>query len=91
MLIKLDKNFMVNTDTIHSLEIEANGFHVTLYYGNDEHWTWSYNNYVNETGKQLAQDKFDVVSDMLEKVINLKVDKNGAFLCSHCGAPNDGN
>jgi len=85
MLIKLDEGFMVNTDSVAALAIE-NGVSACLYYGADNHHYWDYNSY--EHAVEMAQKKFDEISALLEKAVNLRVGKNGAFLCSHCGAPN---
>lgn len=88
MLIKLDKDFMLNTDAIVCLKIERNGLHVKLEYETDARY-WSFNDvFPTEKGMKKAQEKFDEISLILEKAVNLKIDKNGAFICSHCGAPN---
>lgn len=84
MLVKLDKDFMVDTKNILALEIQNEGISLVLEYGKNNDHRWHYNS------KEGALKKFDEISSILEKSIHIKVDKNGAFLCSHCGAPNDG-
>ena len=92
MLIKLEDDYMVNTETVIDFKLHhtSSWSSAELSCKEDQgiSWIFWYNNLGKEEAIRLAQEKFKKISDLLEKAVNLKTDKNGAFLCSHCGAPN---
>lgn len=83
MLVRLDDNFIVNLNAVESVRITRNSFgHYVLMSFNEGTHEWSFIN------KEDAQRKFDEIDKIISTAINIKLNEHGAFLCSHCGAPN---
>lgn len=92
MLIKLSDSYMVNTDDIIDLNLDEGydmaSVEINCIGDRGRRWEFWYDSSEKEETIKLAKEKYKEISEILEKAVNLKVDKNGAFLCSHCGAPN---
>jgi ssDNA-specific exonuclease RecJ len=81
MYIKFN-NSIINLKQISRIGYERNTMCIYFIDGHNGNSAYSYDKY-----EDLEKD-FELLYDLISKAQNLDVDKNGRFICSHCGAPN---